>query len=142
MAGDLRVHPHNLWKNFTFPVKESRLGTQRSGAAQIHNITRHLPGRKSSERRTIVNVTQSKSCRLAVICGPLLPMPIHSVRMEFLHCFSSTLRLRKIRQKFVFLPKRCHSKGGPVFRAALGGGVCSRDGAQRCCLTNETLIIH
>lgn len=94
------------------------------------NKTRHLPGRKSSESRTIVNVTQSKSCRLAVICGPLLPIPIHSVRMEFLDCFSSTLRLRKIRQKFVFLPKRCHSKGAPVFRAALGGGVCWGDGPR------------
>lgn len=79
----------------------------------------HLPGRNSSESKTIVNVTQSQSCRLAVICGPLLPIPIHSVRMELLDCFSSTLRLREIRQKFVFLPKRCHSKGAPVFRAAL-----------------------
>lgn len=91
----------------------------------------HLPGRNSRESKTIVNVTQSQSCRLAVICGPLLPIPIHSVRMEFLDCFSSTLRLREIRQKFVFLPKRCHSKGAPVFRAALRGrGLKCRRGPE------------
>lgn len=98
-------------------------------AAEEHGLKKqHLPGRNSSESKTIVNVTQSQSCRLAVICGPLLPIPIHSVRMEFLDCFSSTLWLREIRQKFVFLPKRCHSKGAPVFRAALRGrGLkCSR----------------
>ena len=70
------------------------------------------PGRNSSESKTIVNVTQSQSCRLAVICGPLLPIPIHSVRMEFLDCFSSTLWLREIRQKFVFLPKALSFKEG------------------------------
>ncbi len=91
----------------------------------------HLPGRNSSESKTIVNVTQSQSCRLAVICGPLLPIPIHSVRMEFFGCFSSTLWLREIRQKFVFLPKRCHSKGAPVFRAALRGrGLKCRRGPE------------
>lgn len=85
----------------------------------------HLPGRKSSESKTIVNVTQSKSCRLAVICGPLLPMPIHSVRMELLGCFSSTLRLREIRQIFVFLPKQALSfKEGPLSSGRLcEGGV-------------------
>lgn len=64
------------------------------GRGEVVKRKRHLPGRKSSESKTIVNVTQSQSCRLAVICGPLLPIPIHSVRMEFLGCFSSTLRLR------------------------------------------------
>lgn len=83
----------------------------------------HLPGRKSSERKTIVNVTQSKSCRLAVISGPLLPMPIHSVRMELLGCFSSTLRLREIRQIFVFLPKQALSfKEGPLSSGRLSEG--------------------
>lgn len=90
-----------------------------------------LPGRNSSESKTIVNVIQSQSCRLAVICGPLLPIPIHSVRMESLDCFSSTLWLREIRQEFVFLPKRCHSKGAPVFRAALRGrGLKCRRGPE------------
>lgn len=83
--------------------------------------TQHLPGRNSSESKTIVNVTRSQSCRLAVIWGPLLPIPIHSVRMEILGCFSSTLWLREIRQKFVFFPSAVIQKGAPVFRAALRG---------------------
>lgn len=103
-----------------------------SAGVEEHGLkSSNLPGRNSSESTTIVNVTQSQSCRLAEIWGPLLPIPIHSVRMEFLDCFSSTLWLREIRQKFVFLPKRCHSKGAPVFRAALWGrGLKCRRGPE------------
>lgn len=106
---------------------------ERSGAARIGGKKKHhLPGRNSSESKTIVNVTQSQSCRLAVICGPLLPIPIHSVRMEFLDCFSSTLWLRenqtKIRLPF---PSAVIQKGAPVFRAALRGrGLKRRRGPE------------
>ena len=131
------AEPHNARKKVNFfstsvaGERDAALHACRRGV-QEHGLSRqHLPGRNSSESTTIVNVTQSQSCRLAVICGPLLPIPIHPVRLEILGCFSSTLRLREIRQKFVFLPKRCHSKGAPVFRAALRGrGLKRRRGPE------------
>lgn len=100
----------------------------RRGAEQ-HGLKKkkkhHLPGRNSSESKTIVNVTQSQSCRLAVICGPLLPIPIHSVRMEFLDCFSSTLWLRENQTK-IRLPSQALSfKRGPCLQ-----GGSTREGSK------------
>lgn len=98
-----------------------RRGVEQHG---LEKKKHHLPGRNSSESKTIVNVTQSQSCRLAVICGPLLPIPIHSVRMEFLDCFSSTLRLRENQTK-IRLPSQALSfKKGPLSSGRLyEGGV-------------------
>lgn len=118
--------PHNTRKTFPYPppLPGHSLACRALGGVGEHGLEKqHLPGRNSSESKTIVNVTQSQSCRLAVVWGPLLPIPIHSVRMEFLDCFSSTLRLREIRQKFVFLPKRCHSKGPLSSGRLYEGGV-------------------
>lgn len=107
---------------------------QKQGEKTTRTRSSNSPGRNSSESKTIVNVTQSQSCRLAVICGPLLPIPIHSVRMEFLDCFSSTLWLREIRQKFVFLPKALSFKeGAPCLQggSTRGRGLKSVDGPPR-----------
>ncbi len=45
---------------------------------------------------------QFQSCRLARLRVPLLPMPIHSVWLQFSNCCSSALRLREITQLFSF----------------------------------------
>jgi len=48
-----------------------------------------LPGRSNRHIETTKRQIQSQSCRLARLRVPLLPMPIHSVWLQFSNCCSS-----------------------------------------------------
>lgn len=72
---------------------------------------KHLPGRSNRHIETTKRQIQSRSCRLARLRVPLLPMPIHSVWLQFSNCCSSALRLRKITQLFHSLPQPLSFKG-------------------------------
>ncbi|KAL7867209.1 hypothetical protein AOLI_G00150230 [Acnodon oligacanthus] len=74
---------------------------------RVRNGTARLsPGRNSRQRESITREIQFQSCSLARLKGPLLPMPIHSVRLGLSDCCccccccSSTLKLQEATQSF------------------------------------------
>lgn len=70
-----------------------------------------LPDRSNKDIESTKRQVQSQSRRLAGLRVPLLPMPIHSVRLKFSNCCSSAVRLREITQLSHSLPQPLSFKG-------------------------------